>query len=160
MADKTAKIIQELKNRGWTNMNQILIFSSGDVPELYTTGGKDINGVSIYNYINPDISNPRWNAVKDAYSKAHNGQEAPSLLTNYYDAVYMIKEAIEKTGVTGSPASCKAERKMISDYIANVKGFQGVMFDLGHEGRDPDEQARLHLHDPGRQEDQRGQEVR
>ena len=40
----------------------------------------------------------------------------------------MIKEAIEKTGVTGSPAKLKAERKMIADYLANVKGFQGVMF--------------------------------
>jgi branched-chain amino acid transport system substrate-binding protein len=126
--DKTAKIIQELKSRGWTNMNQILVFSSGDAPDLYTTGGKDINGVSIYNYINPDISNPRWDAVKAAYSKDHNGTEAPSLLTNYYDAVYMIKEAIEKTGVTGDPAKLAAERKLISDYIANVKGFQGVMF--------------------------------
>jgi branched-chain amino acid transport system substrate-binding protein len=126
--DKSAKIIKELKNRGWKNMNQILVFSSGDVPELYSTGGKDINGISIYNYINPDISNPRWDAVKDAYTKAHNNNPAPSLLTNYYDAVYMIKEAIEKTGVSGSPSKLKAERKLIADYIANVKGFKGVMF--------------------------------
>ncbi len=126
--DKTAKIIQELKSRGWTNMGQILIFSSGDAPDLYSTGGKDLNGVSLYNYINPDISNPRWDAVKAAYAKDHNGQDAPSLLTNYYDAVYMIKQAIEKTAVVGDPSNLAAERKMISDYIANVKGFQGVMF--------------------------------
>jgi branched-chain amino acid transport system substrate-binding protein len=135
--DKTAKVIQELKNRGWTNMKQILIFSSGDGPDLYSTGGKDLNGVAIYNYINPDISNPRWNAVKAAYSKSHNGQEAPSLLTNYYDAVYMIKEAIEKTGVAGNPAKLQAERKLISDYISNVKGFKGVMFDWDMENGVP-----------------------
>jgi branched-chain amino acid transport system substrate-binding protein len=127
--DKAAKIIKELKNRGWKKMEQILVFSSADVPELYATGGKDINGVEIYNYINPDLSNPRWDAVKDAYMKAHNNNPAPSLITNYYDAVYMIKEAIEKTSVTGSPSKLKAERKLIADYIANVKGFHGVMFD-------------------------------
>jgi branched-chain amino acid transport system substrate-binding protein len=126
--EKTAKIIKELKNRGWTKMGQILVFSSADAPELYATGGKDINGVTIYNYINPDFTSPRWTAVKDAYSKLHNGNPAPSLLPNYYDAVYMIKEAIENTAVTGDPANLAADRKLIADYIANVKGFKGIMF--------------------------------
>ncbi len=126
--DKAAKIIKELKSRGWKKMDHILIFSSGDVPELYSTGGKDLNGVEIYNYINPDVSNPRWNAVKAAYAASHNGAEAPSLLINYYDAVYMIRDAIVNGKLTGSPSKLKDERKAISDYISNVKGFQGVMF--------------------------------
>jgi branched-chain amino acid transport system substrate-binding protein len=124
-----AKLIKELKNRGWKKMDHLLLFSSADAPDLFTTGGKDINGAEIYNYINPGIDNPRWNAFKKAYGDAHNGQEPPSLSTNYYDAVYMIKDAIEKTGVTGQPGKLKAERKMIADYMANVKGFHGIMFD-------------------------------
>jgi branched-chain amino acid transport system substrate-binding protein len=124
-----AKLIKELKSRGWKNMDHLLLFSSADAPDLYTTGGKDLNGAEIYNYINPNIDSPRWNAFKKSYADAHNGQEPPSLSTNYYDAVYMIKEAIEKTGVTGSPSKLKAERKMIADYMANVKGFHGIMFD-------------------------------
>jgi len=124
-----AKLIKELKSRGWKNMDHLLLFSSADAPDLYTTGGKDINGAEIYNYINPGIDSPRWNAFKKAYGDAHSGQEPPSLSTNYYDAVYMIKEAIEKTGVTGSPSKLKAERKLIADYMANVKGFHGIMFD-------------------------------
>ncbi|HEY9594229.1 MAG TPA: ABC transporter substrate-binding protein, partial [Spirochaetia bacterium] len=128
-ATAAAKLIKELKARGWKKMDHILVFSSADAPELYATGGKDINGVEIYNYINPNLDNPRWNAFKAAYSEAHNGQLPPSLSTNYYDAVYMIKDAIEKTGVTGSPSKLKAERKMIADYLQNVKGFHGIMFD-------------------------------
>jgi branched-chain amino acid transport system substrate-binding protein len=124
-----AKLIKELKNRGWKKMDHLLLFSSADAPDLYTTGGKDLNGAEIYNYINPNIDNPRWNAFKKAYADSHNGQEPPSLSTNYYDAVYMIKEAIEKTGVTGSPSKLKAERKLIADYLQNVKGFHGIMFD-------------------------------
>jgi branched-chain amino acid transport system substrate-binding protein len=127
--DKDAKIVKELKSRGWKNMNQVLVFSSGDVPQLFSTGGKDLNGVEIYNYINPDISTPRWDAVKKAYMADHDGQEPPSLVTNYYDAVYMIKEAIEKTSVTGSPSKLKAERKLLADYMANVKNFHGIQFD-------------------------------
>jgi branched-chain amino acid transport system substrate-binding protein len=128
-AEKIAKMVKELKSRGWKKMDHLLVFSSGDAPELYATGGADINGVQIYNYINPDVNNPRWNAFKQAYMAAHNNNPVPSLATNYYDAVYMIKEAMEKTKVTGNPKKLKEERKAIADYCANMKGFKGIMFD-------------------------------
>jgi branched-chain amino acid transport system substrate-binding protein len=127
--EKAAKLIKELKSRGWKKMDHLLVFSSADTPELIASGGKDVNGVEIYNYINPNIDTPRWDAFKQAYGEAHNGQLPPSLSTNYYDAVYMIKDAIEKTGATGSPSKLKAERKAIVEYMANVKGFHGIMFD-------------------------------
>jgi branched-chain amino acid transport system substrate-binding protein len=127
-AEKVAKIIKELRSRGWEKMDRLLVFSSGDAPELYTSGGADVNGVQIYNYINPEVDNPRWNAFEAAYMAAHNGAPVPSLATNYYDAVYMIKEAIERTGVTGDPRRLKDERKKIADYLKDVKGFQGIMF--------------------------------
>ena len=127
-AEKIAKIIKELKSRGWNRMDHLLVFSSGDAPELYAAGGSDINGVEIYNYINPGLDTPRWNAFKEAYMKDHKGNQPPSLSTNYYDAVYMIKRAIENTAVSGNPKKLKQERKMIADYIANMKNFQGIMF--------------------------------
>ena len=127
-SEKVAKIIKELKNRGWKDMGKLLIFNSADDAPLYTTGGSDLNGAMIYNYINPNIDSPRWNAFKEAYAKDHNGMSPPSLSTHYYDAVYMIKEAIEKTGVTGDPKKLKEERKKIADYSRNVKNFKGLMF--------------------------------
>lgn len=127
--EKVAKIIKELKGRGWTAMGKILVFSSADVPELYATGGADVNGAVVYNYINPDLSTPRYEAFKAAFKKDHNGMDPFSLSPNYYDALYMIKEAIEKTGVTGDPKKLADERKKIADYCANVKGFKGLQFD-------------------------------
>jgi branched-chain amino acid transport system substrate-binding protein len=118
-----------MKNLGWTKMDHILVFSSADTPELYTTGGKAIEGVQIYNYTNDALSTPRWDAFKKAYMASHNNTQVPSLAPNYYDAVYMVKEAIEKTGITGDPKKLKEERKKIADYIANVKGFKGLLFD-------------------------------
>ncbi|TXT46764.1 MAG: receptor family ligand-binding protein [Spirochaetes bacterium] len=128
-AEKAAKLIKELKNLGWTKMNQILVFSSADDAQLYATGGSDINGVQVYNYLNLETSNPRWDKFKTEFAKAHKGNMPFSLSPNYYDALYMIKEAIEKTGVTGDPKRLKEERKMIADYMANVKGFKGLLFD-------------------------------
>jgi branched-chain amino acid transport system substrate-binding protein len=135
--EKAAKIIQELKSRGWKNMGRILLFSSADDAALYSTGGAALNGAIIYNYINVDVDTPRWNAFKEAYAKDHNGMQPPSLSTNYYDAVYMIKEAIEKTGVTGDPKKLKEERKKIADYMANVKSFQGLLFNWDMAGGVP-----------------------
>ena len=82
--EQAAKIIKELKSRGWKKMDHILVFSSADDAQLYATGGADLNGVQVYNYINLDISNPRWDAFKAAFAKAHNGngplQPLPELL--------------------------------------------------------------------------------
>jgi branched-chain amino acid transport system substrate-binding protein len=136
-AEKIAKLIKELKGRGWTKMNHLLVFNSGDDAPLYTTGGEDINGIQVYNYINPGIDTPRWNAFKNAYMKDHNNMVPPSLSTHYYDALFMIKEAIEKTGVTGDPKKLKEERKKIADYCANVKNFQGLMFNWDMKGGVP-----------------------
>jgi branched-chain amino acid transport system substrate-binding protein len=126
--DKAAKIIQELKNRGWTDMKRILLFSSADDAALYTTGGAALNGTIIYNYINVDVTTPRWMAFKEAYAKDHNGLQPPSLSTNYYDAVYMIKRAIEETGVTGDPKKLKEERKAVAEAMFNMKNFEGLLF--------------------------------
>ena len=128
-SERAGKIIKELKNLGWTKMNHILVFSSADDPLLTKTAGPDIAGVQVYNYLNLDTSNPRWDKFKVAFAKAHNGAAPFSLSPNYYDALYMIKDAIEKTGVTGDPKNLKADRKKIADYLANVKGFKGLLFD-------------------------------
>jgi branched-chain amino acid transport system substrate-binding protein len=127
--EKAAKIVQELKSRGWKDMNKILLFSSADDAALYTTGGAALNGTIIYNYINVDQDTPRWNAFKEAYAKDHNGLQPPSLSTNYYDAVYMIKRAIEETGVTGDPKKLAEERKKIAEDMRNMKNFKGLLFE-------------------------------
>jgi ABC-type branched-subunit amino acid transport system substrate-binding protein len=78
----------------------------------------------------------RW-IVKAAYAADHNGMQPPSLSTNYYDAVYMIKAAMEATGVTGDPKKLKEERKKIAEYMANMKGFQGLLFSWDMAGGVP-----------------------
>ena len=127
-SEKAARIIIELKKLGWQDMSNILVFSSADDAPLYTTGGKNIEGVMIYNYLDPESSTPRWLAFVEAYKADHNGMEPTGLATHYYDSVYMIKEAIEKSGVTGNPKKLKEERAKIRDYAYNVKGFEGIMY--------------------------------
>ena len=44
----------------------------------------------------------------------------------FYDALFMIKDAIEDTGVTGDPAKLAEERLKIRDYVQNVNDFEGL----------------------------------
>jgi branched-chain amino acid transport system substrate-binding protein len=125
-SEKAAKIIVELVKRGWEDKSKILVFSSADDTALYTTGGEYLEGISIYNYIDLNLNDSRWQSFREAYKKDHNGIEPASLSTNYYDSVYMIKEAIENTDITGDPNILKEERIKIRDYCRNVKGFKGI----------------------------------
>ena len=137
-SDKAAKIIKKLVDRGWEDKENILVFSSADDTPLYTTGGKSLEGISIYNYINPNTDNQRWLKFKKAYQDDHNGKNPGSLATNYYDAVYMIKEAIENKNITGDPAKLKEERKMIKNYTRNVNNFKGIQLTWDMENGVPD----------------------
>jgi branched-chain amino acid transport system substrate-binding protein len=125
---KVPAIIAELKARGWDKMSNLLIFSSADTPELYSVGGSSINGAMIYNFVDPNLSNPRWEAFRAAYKAAYNGSEPPSLSPNYYDAVYMIKRAIEATGITGRPDKLAEERLLLRDYCNEIRDFEGIQF--------------------------------
>ena len=48
-------LLLELQNRGRTDNSKLLVFSSADDAVLYTTGGSNINGVMIYNYVDPGL---------------------------------------------------------------------------------------------------------
>jgi len=71
----------------------------------------------VYNFINRPGHAP-LERIQKRLHEGHNGMVPPSLSTHYYDALFMIKEAIEKTGVTGDPKKLKEERKKIADYCA------------------------------------------
>ena len=118
-------------------MNKMLVFSSADDAALYTTGGDKINGVMIYNYNDPNLDTQRWNDFRQAFKDDHDGIEPFSLSPNYYDAVYMIKSAIEATGVTGDPKKLAEERIKIRDYCNDISNFEGLQFNWSNKGGYP-----------------------
>lgn len=124
--EKAGKIVISLQRQGWDDPSKILIFSSADDTSLYTTAGQYLNGCYIYNYIDPNSQNVRWIAFREDYKKEHGGLEPSSLSTIYYDCVYMVKEAIENTGITGHSDKLAEERIKIRDYCRNVKSFEGI----------------------------------
>jgi branched-chain amino acid transport system substrate-binding protein len=47
-------------------------------------------------------------------------------VANAYDAVFMMAEAILKTGVQNRPETLQADRDRFKDYFANLHDFKGV----------------------------------
>ena len=136
-----AKLIKELKSRGWKNMDHLLLFSSADAPDLYTTGGKDLNGAEIYNYINPNLDNPRWNAFKQAYADAHNGRAAPEPLHQ------LLRRGVHDQGRHREdrrhrqPEQAQGGAQDDRRLPPEREGVPRHHVRLGHEGRRADEQA-------------------
>lgn len=51
----------------------------------------------------------------------------PSMFdANIYETVNMYIDAVKKAGVTGKPGDLEKDRTKIRDYMANLKGFQGL----------------------------------
>lgn len=50
---------------------------------------------------------------------------------NIYETVTMYIDAVKKAGVTGKPEDLEADRTRIRDYLANLKGFEGIGGQIG-----------------------------
>jgi len=63
----------------------------------------------------------------------------PSMFdANIYETVNMYIDAAKKSGITGKPADLQADRTKVRDYMAALKGFQGL---AGKIGFNPDGDA-------------------
>jgi len=101
----------------------------GEVPER---GGKAVNnlfgGIIWYKEMTSAKNQRMVKGFQDwiprFYSNLTNSPNA--FAVSAYDAVYMIKEAIEKMGVTNDPKDLAQDRTKIKDYLAKLRNFEGV----------------------------------
>ena len=63
--------------------------------------------------------NPKAKAFRDAHRAKYNGADPGSFSANTYDAVYLIKEAIEATG--------RLDTEAIRDWLYSVKNWPGAI---------------------------------
>jgi branched-chain amino acid transport system substrate-binding protein len=119
-----AKLVKGLVSRG-VNPRHIYIEAGFVGPEFLAEAKGSDEGV--YCATSPTYApTPEFARLSKAYRDSHGGKAWGGLTTITYDMIYMIKAAIEKTGVTGDPAKLKEERIKIRDYAINQKGFKGM----------------------------------
>jgi branched-chain amino acid transport system substrate-binding protein len=101
----------------------------GEVPER---GGKAVNNLvagAVWYKENPSPKNQAFVKGFAQMTPKLYPQLAPFptyYAVNAYDALYMVKEAMEKTGVSNKPQDLAQDRIKIRDYLAKLKNYDGV----------------------------------
>jgi branched-chain amino acid transport system substrate-binding protein len=126
--DSAGKVIKELRRQGFAGrVVGSQIFADPNQIELF---GRDADGLII-------VAGFWWdrNDATRAFTKKYAEENAKRGLTSKkiphhtdaqaYDIVYLLKQAIEKAGVTGDPAKLAEERTAIRDALKGIR-FTGV----------------------------------
>lgn len=131
VGDPVAKTIVELHRRGFKDHSKIFVHAGADYPGFFEIGKGYLDGIYMSGFYNPQNEGERWKAIQKAYAQDH---DLPAGFGCYVgmDLPYLIKDAIESTGVTGDPKKLKEERVLIRDWLNNQKGYPFVMgnFDI------------------------------
>ncbi|NLW44509.1 MAG: ABC transporter substrate-binding protein [Syntrophomonadaceae bacterium] len=113
---EAALFMKEVRKQG---MDQIFVAGDGCLgEELYKLGGDAVEGGIVYCGFSPEQNRPEVKEFLDAYAKKYNGELADMFAAQYYDAMYIVAQAMERAGST-DPKVYKAE-------MANTKDFPGV----------------------------------
>lgn len=102
----------------------------GNLPER---GGKAVDGTFAGSIWDVSLDDPRSKELKAAYAvrakTMYPGaftQTPDYYVANAYDALFMIVEAMQKTGVQNRKETLEADRDRIKDYFSKLRDFKGV----------------------------------
>ncbi len=142
-------IIRELDRQGFSRKERILVYKTAESPALYDEAGSALWGAYHWNVANIDSRKRRWRRFLDKFQAVFKNRPPMFGIPMFYDMVYLTKEAMEKTGVTGRPENLESERRNISDYCRSVKNFKGVMYDFSIVGGMAETPSFLYQFQPG-----------
>ena len=105
-------------------------------PKFLELGGKDAEGT--YTGASFFTGNPlsKRKAFVEDYKKASGGPEPNPFAANMHENLYIMKELIEKTGVTNKKSDLASDREKIMKGLTTLKNFSGVTgtFSMKPEG--------------------------
>ncbi len=111
-----ALIVKKAREMG---MNQPIIGNNGfNSPEYIKQAGAAADGTMVATPWNPERQSDKTQNFRKAYV-AKYGHEPDQFAAQAYDAMYIIHEAVEKSGTT-------TDRKKFRDALAQIKDFEGV----------------------------------
>ncbi|MBI3092430.1 MAG: ABC transporter substrate-binding protein [Candidatus Tectomicrobia bacterium] len=99
----------------------------GSISPAYTRLGKAaVEGTMAAQSFWPDNPDPRVQSFVKRYKERAAGKVPPHYSANIYDNLFIMKDAIEKNGVTNDPAKLAEDRAKIRDWWTNLKDYKGV----------------------------------
>jgi branched-chain amino acid transport system substrate-binding protein len=118
---------KELRRQG---LNQKLVGGSPFINEYFPKrGGKAVEGTFAPCTFHYSIAPTRFvdEFTKRAIAKKFDPPEPIMYDNNVYDAIYFIKYAIEKMGVTNKPGDLVQDRERIMKGLSDLKDFRGIV---------------------------------
>lgn len=142
LPDQASKVIKELRRQGFEG--QVIgsqIFADPNVVELFGPAGEGTLVVaSFWKGRTPQSKAFNDKFVAEAKKRGIHKLGAHHSDAQAYDTVYLIKQAMEKAGVTGDPDKLEEERQAIVDAMDGIR-FSGVVGDdvcfAGHDAELP-----------------------
>jgi branched-chain amino acid transport system substrate-binding protein len=118
---------KELRRQG---LNQKLVGGSPFINEYFPKrGGEAVEGTFAPCTFHHSIAPTRFvdEFIKRAKAKRFDPPEPIMYDNNVYDAIYFIKYAIEKMGVTNKPGDLAQDREKIMKGLSDLKDFRGIV---------------------------------
>ncbi|MBE9573366.1 MAG: ABC transporter substrate-binding protein [Proteobacteria bacterium] len=123
-AEQAANIVREMQRQG-LNIPVITGVECAN-PLFIRTGKSDVEGVWTASATWADNPNPKVKKFVTKFMKRKNGEKPNSGGFKSYDTIYIIKEIIEKYGVTNDSKDLAKDRDRLREGWKNVKNFPGV----------------------------------
>jgi branched-chain amino acid transport system substrate-binding protein len=123
-AAQAANIVREMRRQG-LNIPVITGVECAN-PLFIRTGKSDVEGVWTASATWADNPDPKVKKFVTKFMKLKNGEKPNSGGFKSYDTIYIIKEIIEKYGVTNDPKDLAKDRDRLREGWKNVKNFPGV----------------------------------
>jgi branched-chain amino acid transport system substrate-binding protein len=118
---------KELRRQGF---NQHLVGGSPFINEYFPQkGGQDVEGTFAPCTFHYSIAPRKFvdKFVKIAKAKGFEPPEPIMYDNNVYDAIYFIKTAIERMGVSNKPEELAMDREKIMQGLSTIKDFKGIV---------------------------------
>jgi branched-chain amino acid transport system substrate-binding protein len=116
------RIMAEAFRQGWKPK---IVVDTGSImaPEIFGIGGKGLDGIFGGVYFWPDA--PEVKPMADEFKK-RTGVMMTQFGANGYDGGYMIKWAIENSGIKNRPETLEQDRRKLRDAFTRIKNFKGI----------------------------------
>ena len=123
-AEQAANIVREMRRQGL----KLPVMTGVECanPLFIKAGQSAVEGVYTSSATWADSPDPRVQKFTSEFMKRKSGEKPNSGAFKSYDSVYIIKEIIEKNGVSNAPGDLAKDRDRLREGWKNVKDYPGI----------------------------------
>lgn len=124
--EEFVRAVSELRNRGVDDGSKILGGFSAISDNLFDLADGVLEDVYIWNKIDPNYDSPEWKAFVEAFEADNGTKPTNNTGANFFEALMLVKTAIEELELTGDPAKLQEERDALAEWLYNTDEYDFI----------------------------------